>query len=266
MTRPIGSPDPQRLELKQAIDDRAVRMAFQPIVDLATGAAAGLEALCRPGTSTGFDSPHDLFCAAERLRMLWPLECVTRGAAFEAAGAWPFEARLFLNCSPLVVSDPRFAGAISAGVDACKGLTPARVVLEITERSDHRHSPGLIKGVARLKEMGFHIAIDDVGAGMSGLNRIMELRPHWLKLDRGLISGIDRDRYRRSLVGAISLFTADSGIRLVAEGVEREAELDAVASLGVGHAQGYYLSRPVDRLDEVPPTFRTPPTRGCRAA
>lgn len=251
MTSPLGSPDPQRLELKRAIDAKALRMVFQPIVDLSSGRAAGVEALCRP-SGAAFATPDELFGAAERLRMLWPLECVTRGVALEAASDELFSARLFLNCSPQVVCDPRFADAMEASVSATGGLRASRIVLEITERSDHRLSPSLVKGVNRLKALGFEIAIDDVGAGMSGLNRIMELRPHWLKLDRGLISGIDSDKFRRSLVGAISLFTADSGIRLVAEGVEREAELAAVASLGVSHAQGFFLSRPLDRLDEIP--------------
>jgi EAL domain-containing protein (putative c-di-GMP-specific phosphodiesterase class I) len=255
-------PDPHRVELKRMIRMRAIRMAFQPIFDLDLGRAAGLEALCRP-IGAVFASTAELFMAAERLRMLWPLEHVARASAMSTAGSWSGDDRLFLNCSPQVVCDPRFAQAIEHGVATCPGLRRARVVLEITERSDPRTRPSLARRVSELKALGFEIAIDDVGAGMSGLNRMMDLRPHWLKLDRELVRHIEMDPYRQSLVRALARFTADNAIRLVGEGVEREAELATLASLGVRFAQGFHLGRPSDCLDQV---ARTPDVAHARAA
>jgi EAL domain-containing protein (putative c-di-GMP-specific phosphodiesterase class I) len=213
---------------------------------------AGIEALCRPVRSDTFISAGELFMAAERLRMLWPLELLARRAAISLAGAWNRNARLFINCSPQVVSDPRFVGAMDVLLCSSRTLERERIVLEITERSDHRITPALARRVDELKTLGFEIALDDVGAGASGLNRIMDLRPHWLKLDMALVRSIHADPYRRNLIRAIVAFTADCDIKLVAEGVEQEAELEVIRSIGVQYAQGYHLSRPFDRIEEVP--------------
>lgn len=251
-TRPTqAAPDPHRPELSRTIRIGAVRPAFQPIVDLTTGVVVGVEALCRPAPGSAFRDASELFAAAERLRMLWPLEAVARRASLDAAGALSPDARLFMNCSPQVVSDPRFIPAIDEAIESSAGLTRGRLVLEITERSDHRITRALARRAEELKGAGLEIAIDDVGAGMSGLSRIMALRPHWLKLDMDLIRGIHLDRFRQNLVRAIGQFAARSGIRLVAEGIELEEELETIAGLGVRYAQGYYLCRPVERPEDL---------------
>jgi len=243
--------DPQRLELHRTIELASVRPAFQPIVDVSTGIPVGMEALCRPVPGAAFKNDSELFAAAERLRMLWPLEQMARRATVGAAGALGPEARLFLNCSPQVVSDPRFLPSIDEVIASSECLTRGRLVLEITERSDHRIAGALARRAEELKAAGLEIAIDDVGAGMSGLSRIMALRPHWLKLDMDLIRDIHRDRFRQNLVRAICQFTTRSGIRLIAEGIEVEEELEAIRGLGVRYAQGFYLCQPLERGEDI---------------
>jgi EAL domain-containing protein (putative c-di-GMP-specific phosphodiesterase class I) len=259
------TPDPHRVELKRMIRLRSLRMAFQPIYDLDRARPAGLEALCRP-VGSSFVSASELFSAAERLRMLWPLEQVARTSAIGTARQWSGNERLFLNCSPQVVCDPRFLQAIEDSVESGTGFDRTRMVLEITERSDPRMRAILAGRVHDLKSLGFEVAIDDVGAGMSGLNRIMDLRPQWLKLDRELIRTIDTDPYRQSLVRALASFTLDNDIRMVAEGVERAAELQTMLSLGVRYAQGFHLGRPTDCLETPSSVFLNQSAPRVRAA
>ncbi len=238
---------PHRRSLSRLIGEELVTAVFQPIVDLQQAQVAGFETLTRPKPDCGFSNPAELFDAAEQGGMLWELEQLTRRTSFKAAAGWHAGALLFLNCSPSVFADARFAEEVRAMVSQTTGLSPGRVVLEITERTDQQHVDGLSKQVAILKEAGFQIAIDDVGAGTSGLNRIMRLRPHWLKLDRDLVESIDKDRVKQNLIRFLVHFARLSGVKIIAEGVERAEELAVLMDMGITYAQGYYLGRPGTR-------------------
>lgn len=241
---PGGEFNEVRAKLQSLIDRRALTMSFQPIVDLRHGEMAGYEALTRPNSASGFAHPGELFDSAKDHGQLWPLEKLTRQLSFDACTAWSDQVRLFLNCTPEVFADERFASEIIHAVRQAPGLTPDRFVLEITERSDTQLVEGLDRQVRLLRERGFQIAIDDVGAGTSGLNRIMHLRPHWLKLDIELITDIDRDRVKQNLVKFLLHFAHLSGVRVVAEGIERHDELSTLIRIGVRFGQGFLLARP----------------------
>lgn len=237
----------RRAQLTALIDQGCFQIRFQPIVDLQAAAIAGFEALTAPGAETGFEHAGALFDAAQEERMLWPLERATRRAALRAAAGWPPGSLLFLNCSPEVFANDEFPAAILESIRSVPGLTPGRVVLEITEKSETHRSGVLSDQVERLKAEGFQIAIDDVGAGESGLNRIMALRPHWLKLDRELVRAIDGDHVRQNLIRFLIHFAKLSGVRVIAEGIETREELATLVDLGVAFGQGYYLGRPGGR-------------------
>jgi EAL domain-containing protein (putative c-di-GMP-specific phosphodiesterase class I)/CBS domain-containing protein len=244
-----------RERLQRLIDGGLVRPVVQPIVDLQHGQIAGFESLSRPAEESGFANAGELFDVAESMGMLWDLERVTRRLSAQAAAQWPLGVLLFLNCSPQVFSDPRFADALLADLAELEGLDPNRIVLELTERSEQQYSPGLAEQVRLAKERGFQVAIDDVGAGTSGLNRIMSLRPHWLKLDRGLVDRIDEDRVRQNMIRFFVHFSRVSGVRVVAEGIERREELATLIELGVSYGQGYCLGRPGSRDQMLDPAL-----------
>jgi EAL domain-containing protein (putative c-di-GMP-specific phosphodiesterase class I) len=119
-----------------------------------------------------------------------------------------------------------------------------RVILEITENSLLEDTPGVVAEMERLIGDGLNFAVDDMGAGYSGLRQITAVRPSYLKLDRSLISGIDSDPDRGALVSAMLGYVRQTGGHLIAEGVETEAELDTLRRLGVTLIQGYLLGRP----------------------
>ncbi|MGE3107520.1 MAG: EAL domain-containing protein [Phycisphaerales bacterium] len=252
---PPSAPDGMHDRLRQLVKTRNVRAAFQPIVDLQDGTIVAFEALARPGAESGFSNPGELFEHAALHGMLWPLEEVTRRVSVESANGWPANTRLFLNCTPDVVVDPRFRAEIEAMLGPESALCANQVVLEITELSDEQFVDGLHEQAMALRKLGVEIAIDDVGAGASGLNRIMLLRPQWLKLDREFIRSIDTDVFKQNMVRFFVHFAKLSCVNVIAEGVEKREELAMVASLGVRFAQGFFLARPATRAQIDDPGY-----------
>ena len=230
--------------VRRVIDDGAVAPVYQPLVHLISGGVIGYEALTRVDAETGFHSTAELFDRAHATGALWDLETITRARCLETPHPWPDDCLLFLNCNPEVAADPRFAAELLTLLRDKSALPPSRIVVEITERAETQFTRGLAAQVHHLREAGVQIAIDDMGAGTSGLQRIMELRPDWLKLDRDLIANIDTDPFTQNLVDVLLRFTRVSGARLVAEGVERREQISTLLELGVQYVQGYLLGRP----------------------
>lgn len=245
----------ERDALAALIASSAVTPAFQPIVCLSRGEIAGFEALSRPAAGYGFAGPAELFDVAQRAGRLWDLEVVTRAACLARAADFPDGILLFFNSTPEVFADERFSPSLSTLLEA-SGVLPSRVVLEITEASGEELGASLLAQVRSLRRLGFQIAVDDAGAGTSGLARILTLRPHWLKLDRALVAGVDRDRYQHNLVRILVHFARLSGVNLVAEGIERPEELDTLIDLGVGYAQGYLLGKPLPHYQNLSDEMR----------
>lgn len=245
----------QHGKVEDVIAAGAVSVHFQPIVDLHDGMVTAYEALTRVAPGYGFSGPAELFEAAEGAGLIWELEALTRRKSLDAAVNWPKGTKLFLNNTPAVFADARFTSALAADVSRVPGLTPDRLVLEITELSEDQHVPGLLEQVHKAVAAGFQVALDDAGAGASGLNRMMMLRPQWVKLDREFCRGIDEDQLRQNLVRFFVHFARMSGVCVVAEGIESATELQTVTSLGVRFAQGFYLAKPGTRAQTMDPTF-----------
>lgn len=237
--------------LERTIQDRLLKSLFQPIVSLRTGEVAGYEVLTRPLPESGFRNAEDLFSSAEMNPLNWDLEALSRQLAIAAASQWKAGTLLFMNCSPQVISQAKFARQIFRELQESSSLSPTRVVLEVTERCKDQEFEGLGRSIEALRGSGFHIAIDDVGAGTSGLNRIMSLRPGWLKLDRELIDHLDEDKVRQHLIRFLVHFGKLSSIRIIGEGIERLEELEALIDLGVDYGQGYLLARPGESGQDI---------------
>lgn len=224
----------------EATFDRASRTlwsAFQPIVRI-DGTTYGYEALMR---STDPDLPHPgaVLDAAEKLDRLTALGRKMRALAAAPVIADETSGALFVNLHPRDLFDPELLAH-----DSPLMAIASRVVLEITERASLDTLGDVRHQAAALRECGFRLAIDDLGAGYAGLTAFATLEPEVAKLDMSLIRDIDKHATKRKLVASMASLCRDLGIVIVAEGVETVAELRAVTELGCDLVQGYLLAKP----------------------
>ena len=230
----------RRGRVQEMLERRDFRIVLQPIFGLTAGELIGVEALTRFGQGKG--PPPDVWLAdAHAVGLGVELELALLQAALALLELLPEGTLMAVNAGPEALACERVAEAL-AGVDA------SRVVVELTEHVQVADYPQLAAALGRLRETGVRLAIDDAGAGFASLMHILQLAPDFIKLDRQLISGIDLDPGRRSLLSSLMRFGEETGATLIAEGVETAAELSALYRLGIRHAQGFYLARP------VPPT------------
>jgi EAL domain-containing protein (putative c-di-GMP-specific phosphodiesterase class I) len=216
-------------------------MAFQPIVDIQARRTFAYEALVR----TDEDSMRrtDVFIAtAERLGRIHDLGRTVRAAVARAATAVPEDVLIFVNVHGLELTDED----LFSDHCALAAIAP-RVVLEITERIGIDAVVGPSR-VAMLRQRGYRIAVDDLGAGYSALGALATLEPEIVKLDMSLVRDIDRHPTKRRVVGAITTLCRELGSRVVAEGVETEAEYRTLRDAGIELIQGYLLARPAREL------------------
>ncbi len=226
-----------RRTLAETIAQGRIAMATQPIVDLRTGAIHAYEALARFGIP-GDMSTGELFALAERVGMREQLDLACLDCGLALLPRRPPGTRLTVNVSSQLLAEPRALELLGAQPDL-HGL-----VLEITEEALVRDYAALQLALAPLVERGVRVAVDDMGAGYSGLRNAIDLHPAYLKLDRALVRGIDRDPKRAALVDALLRYAEHAGSHIVAEGVETDGELEALTRLGVPLAQGFLLARP----------------------
>ncbi len=172
--------------------------------------------------------PGALLDAAERLDRLPDL-----GRAIRARVEAPAEGLVFVNLHPMDLLDEHLYSS-----DAALSRLAARVVLEITERSSLDRVPDVRARIDRLRELGFRVAIDDLGAGYAGLAAFAALNPEVAKIDMSLVRGVDGDPVRQRLIGSMIALCRDLGIELVAEGVETPAERDALIAVESGKDGG----------------------------
>ncbi len=235
-----------------------INIAFQPIWDIETKRILAYEALARPPAEFGFVGPQDAFDVAERIGCAHELDALCREAALARAADLPKGALLFLNASPQTLDRNLDIASLQEAVTAV-GLRPERVVIEITERSI-AHVDAVVATAGALGRAGFLLALDDTGAGHSGLELLSRVRFDFVKIDREIILKGMSDRNARGVVAAIVSFARVAGAYVIAEGIEDTAMLDFVdsagpasspAGRGICGAQGYLLCRPSETFPKA---------------
>jgi EAL domain-containing protein (putative c-di-GMP-specific phosphodiesterase class I) len=235
----------QRAQLVRAIAGEGLSMVVQPIVDVRTGTVHAYESLVRFSAPGMEGSPLPWFSVAERIGERAALERACLRLALELFTQRPPGTKLSVNLSAPVLVEPTTMSMLErAGGGAPRDKDLSGLIVEITEETLVSGEAALQDAFRPLRERGAELAVDDMGAGYSGLRQITTVRPGYLKLDKSLVAGIDRDHERAALVGALAGYSAQVGSLLVVEGVETEGELRAVRKLGVPLVQGYYVGRP----------------------
>jgi EAL domain-containing protein (putative c-di-GMP-specific phosphodiesterase class I)/GGDEF domain-containing protein len=228
-------------DLKNTLREGAVYIVYHPIVVTETREVYGYEALAR-GASRALRSPEVLFGVAEEANLIWELSRLCRQRAIEGMEtALEPHHLLFINIDPHDFRDPKFR---YLDLDELGVEHPERIVLEITERTAITDYAKFQVYLREFRERGFRFAVDDAGSGYAGLGSIANLEPDYIKLDISLISGIDANFMKQNLVETMVSFANDHGIKVIAEGVEREEEYEAVKRLGVHYTQGFLFHSP----------------------
>jgi EAL domain-containing protein (putative c-di-GMP-specific phosphodiesterase class I) len=235
----------RRETLLEIIHNHNVWTAFQPIVDIGTRQVVGHEGLSRGPRGTDLESPGALFGLAARCGVVEELERACRRQAFRDWTVFGSPSRLFLNTVPATVRDPSFLGR--GVLDYLgEGQSPRFVTLEITEGQVIQNLNLYREAMHSFIELGFSFAIDDVGAGYSGLETIANLGASYLKIDMALVRDVHQKRVTQQVVKAILDMATSTGATVIAEGIQTIEEADTLAGLGVRYGQGYLFSRPID--------------------
>lgn len=228
-----------------------LKSVFQPIFSLQDGRVLGYEALSRCADENVDLSIGQIFEMADKLGYLWDLEKLCRRKALEAAINMPQEKKLFLNVDANVILDKGFETGVTRKYLEKYSRMPETVIFEITERSDVNNTDILKQVIEHYKQQGFQIAIDDVGAGYSGLNRINSLTPQFLKIDYELVHRINESKSQKSLVELIIKHCKRMNFLVIAEGIETEEELRCVIRLGADYGQGFLLGKPEENFADA---------------
>jgi EAL domain-containing protein (putative c-di-GMP-specific phosphodiesterase class I) len=222
-------------DVRDALAGFAPDIAIQPILDLTRSAVTSYEALARFPAPAG-DSPQAWFAAARSGGLGPALEARAIAVALELGRQRPAGTVLSVNVSPSVLATPEFRAVLPADLTGLQ--------FEVTENELIPDHAAVTEMLTRLRRRGARIAIDDVGEGYAGLQRVMEIRPDVLKLDRSLVTNVHREAAKAALVEAFVRYAARTGALVCAEGVELPEELSTLAQLDVVQAQGFLIGHP----------------------
>lgn len=235
-------------ELQRILQLQLLSPLFQPIVSLTQRQIIGYEALIRGPSDSPLHSPGKLFDSAYQCNLLETLEMSCRDVSIREFSRQQGQGLLFLNVNPLLLLQNDHPSGLTLELLERHGLEPSNVVIELSEQYQVDDSDLLFKAVQHYRQLGFRIAIDDLGSGFSGLKLWSEIKPDIIKIDRYFISQIDQDPTKKAFVRTIIELAKTTGARVVAEGIETLAELTVCQELGADYAQGFMLARPIAQL------------------
>ncbi|WP_180683024.1 EAL domain-containing protein [Tepidicella baoligensis] len=223
-----------------------LKIAFQPIVDVQARQVFAYEALIRgaQGASAGE------VIAAVRPDQLYTFDQTCRVLAISTAKRLGMESHLSINFLPNAVYEPATCIRLTLAAARKVDFPPERLIFEMTESERMRDPDHALRIIKDYQQRGFLTAIDDFGAGYSGLNLLAQFQPHIVKLDMALTRDIDQDTVRRAIVGGVIGTCRSLGCEVIAEGIETRAELHTLRDMGVTLFQDYLLARP--GLDTLP--------------
>ncbi|MDP1665986.1 MAG: GGDEF domain-containing protein [Methylobacter sp.] len=233
-----------RKEIISILDGKLLTPYFQPIVSLTQKRIMGYEALIRGPSDSPLHSPFNLFTTAERFNLSTRLEFLCREITIQRYADLGIKEKLFINASPLVLLQPEFKKGETLRLLDHYGVNPHSVIIELTEHKPSDNYEIMRASAKHYRGMGFEIALDDLGAGYSGLRLWAELLPEYVKIDKHFIHGLDDDQIKLNFVRSIQSMAVSLNCNVIAEGIESEEEFKAIEKLGITHAQGYYFAKP----------------------
>jgi len=220
------------IELRKIVDEQLIVPYFQPIFLLDPFKLYGFESLSRPNTLSSLSAPDLLFKAAIQYGFYQDIELLAWEKALKYVSSTLGDKKLFLNCNPYLVEGPKFM-MIKALFEKYN-INVKNVFLEITERSAIPNFTAFYEHLQSYRDYGFKFAVES----------IVETRPEAVKIDRHIVSQLEKDSFRRSIVKFIVSFCKEHKIFSIAEGIEIMKDFEIVRELGVDAGQGYYFQKP----------------------
>ena len=237
-------------ELRRALERGEFRVFYQPKALMETGEIVGAEALLRwEHPERGLLAPDDFVALAEETGLVVPIGRWVLEEACRQAKAWREElppgalSTMNVNVSARQFGDPDLVGAVRGALEGAR-LDPGVLVLEITEGTLMRDAPSTVATLGELKDLGVGLAVDDFGTGYSSLSYLKRFPVDYVKIDRSIVSGVERDAGNEAIVAATVAMARALGLGVVAEGVETAEEAEKLRSLGCEMGQGFYWWRP----------------------
>ena len=226
--------------------DERLTVHFQPIVSAADpGVVFAYECLLRGVGEDGAPvGPGPMFEAARNAGLLFNLDRAARMKAIEEATRYGISETVFINFNPTSIYDPVYCLRSTMNAIEQSPFRPEDIVFEVVESDTVQDDAQLVKILNFYREAGFRVALDDLGAGYGSLARLARLRPDFVKLDIALVQGVDKDPYRAIIAAKLLELARDLGVRVIAEGVETEAQYHWLLAHGADYLQGYYFARP----------------------
>jgi len=209
----------------------------------------GYEALSRGPRGSSLEPADRLFGAARAHGLRVELDRLCRQRALLSSGRIPSNVKIFVNTLPATMRDPQFRDKALIDFLEKAQVDPRRIVIEITEQEVIENYDMFQATMATFIVLGMTFAVDDVGAGYSGLESIARLKPSFLKIDYSLVHDVDQSGVNRAMVEAIIKLGHEIGAEVIAEGIEKSEELNVLSAKGVDYGQGYYLARPDEPKD-----------------
>jgi diguanylate cyclase (GGDEF)-like protein len=231
-------------ELRRSIEAGALDLAYQPLVDLKTGAVSGFEALARwTHPSRGPISPSEFIPVAEESGLIVPLGRWVLARALDTVAAWD-GASVSVNLSAIQIARDDVPAMVAEALEA-SGLPGERLTLELTESAIIQDPARATKVLGALKELGVRVAMDDFGTGYTSLAYLQRLPIDVLKIDQSFVSGMLADSDSVAIVRAILSLAAALGMETTAEGIDSPALAESLKALGCTHGQGFHYARPL---------------------
>lgn len=244
--------------LQDILNQRSLSALFQPILNISDGTFLGFEGLIRGPADSPLHSPINLFAAAKQQGLALEVEMLCRQIVLESFAAQNLPGHLFLNVSPDALTHPSFKNGQTLAYLENLGIDPQRVIIEITENQPTFDFEGMRNALLHYRNMGFKIAMDDLGEGFSSLRLWSELRPEFVKIDMHFVQGVNADPLKQQFIRSIQSIALSSGTQVIAEGIETNAEFRVIRDIGIACGQGYFIARPAP----VPP-LNPPAEVGC---
>ncbi len=232
--------------LERLFQPGQLQTAFQPVFEVADGRRTPhfLECLTRGPAGTNLARAGVLFEYVRRKGKECAFDRVCVASVLEAAASLPGEPRLSLNVHASTLERDAGFPELLLRLAEEAGISPRRLVLEIVEHAPAWGGPRALKAIESLRRAGLALALDDIGLGQSNYRLILECHPDYFKIDAYLVQGCQHDPRRQAILDSLVRLADRFGSRVVAEGVESNAELLALRLLGVDLLQGYLLARP----------------------